>query len=196
MAKLVPFRQVGGDTESLSDESLVAGCAGGDGAALAALFDRYAADVHRFLSRLAGVDGDHAEDLLQDTFLLVPNAARSFGGRSRVRTWLFAIAANVARRHVRTDVRRRRMLEAATRRPCAAVPGPDVLATRAEVGRLLAAAVADLPHGLRLVFVMCDVEEVPGVEAARALGLRVGTVYRRLHDARRRLHVALEGVWP
>jgi len=196
MAKLVPIRQIRGDIEALSDAALLAGCAQGDAAALASIFDRYATDIHRFLSRLAGVDGDVADDLLQDTFLQVPRAARRFEGRSSARTWLFAIAANVARRHVRTDSRRHRAMDNAANRPCAPVPGPSDLVNRAELSRLLADAIARLPHKLRVVFIMCEVEEIKGVDAARALGLRVGTLYRRLHDARRRLRAELEGVWP
>jgi RNA polymerase sigma-70 factor (ECF subfamily) len=43
-----------------------------------------------------------------------------------------------------------------------------------------------------VVYLMCDVEEIPGVEVARTLGLREGTLWRRLHDARRALRASLE----
>jgi DNA-directed RNA polymerase specialized sigma24 family protein len=46
---------------------------------------------------------------------------------------------------------------------------------------------------LRVVFVMCDVEQVAGVDAAVALGIPPGTVWRRLHDARTRMRAALGG---
>ncbi len=49
-----------------------------------------------------------------------------------------------------------------------------------------------LPLPLRIAFVMCDIEEVPCAEAARALGLRQGTVWKRLHRARKILGSALE----
>ena len=48
-----------------------------------------------------------------------------------------------------------------------------------------------LPHDLRAAFVLCDLEEMPGVEAARALDVRAGTLWRRLHEARRALRAAL-----
>ena len=66
----------------------------------------------------------------------------------------------------------------------------------AQVIRLHHAAMqsvlASLPHDLRVVFVMCELEEVSGAEAARVLNLRQGTLYRRLHDARRKLRYALD----
>ena len=40
---------------------------------------------------------------------------------------------------------------------------------------------------------MCDVEEIPGVEVAEVLGVPEGTLWRRLHQARRALRAALDG---
>ncbi|MBK9031936.1 MAG: hypothetical protein IPL61_11520 [Myxococcales bacterium] len=40
---------------------------------------------------------------------------------------------------------------------------------------------------------MCDLEQLPGVEVARALGIPEGTLWRRLHDARKAIRVAVEG---
>ena len=53
-----------------------------------------------------------------------------------------------------------------------------------------------LAPDLREVFVMCDLEEVPGAEAATALGLREGTLWWRLSEARKALRKALEGMTP
>ncbi|MEQ9321530.1 MAG: RNA polymerase sigma factor, partial [Polyangiaceae bacterium] len=53
--------------------------------------------------------------------------------------------------------------------------------------------VASLPYEQRVAFVMCDVEDLPGVEVARALGIPTGTLYRRLHHARKRLRAVVEG---
>ena len=62
---------------------------------------------------------------------------------------------------------------------------------RARIERLNA-ALGDLTDKLRTVVVLCEIEEVPCTEAAVVLGIPVGTVYRRLHDARRRLQRAME----
>ena len=57
--------------------------------------------------------------------------------------------------------------------------------------RRLGHLVAALPYDLRVAFVMCDLEEMPGADAARAIGVPEGTLWRRLHDARKSLRVSL-----
>jgi RNA polymerase sigma-70 factor (ECF subfamily) len=55
-----------------------------------------------------------------------------------------------------------------------------------------------MSHKLKVVFVMCDLEGIPGVEVACTLSLREGTVWRRLHEARKQLRLALckpKGRW-
>ncbi len=192
--KLIPLRRVAGDGGEISDEALVAACALRDRAALGALYDRFHQPVYRFLSRMVGARRDDVDDLVQATFLEVQRAAPRFRGGSSVLTWIFGIAANLARHHVRGESRRGAMLTAVMREPTP--PGgvrPDESAARHELMERLAEALASLSHDHRAVFVMCDLEEVAGGEAARALGVREGTLWRRLHEARKRLRAALEG---
>lgn len=70
----------------------------------AALFDRHAVAVHRYLARRAGTTV--ADDLLAQTFL-VAYERRGDYDRSRpdARPWLFGIATNLLRRHQRDEVR-------------------------------------------------------------------------------------------
>ena len=67
-----------------------------------------------------------------------------------------------------------------------------ILNRRANLIARLEDQLGRLPEDLRVAFVMCDVEGVAGVEAARVLGLREGTLWRRLHFARKALRAALE----
>lgn len=175
----------------ISDEALLVACAIGDGAALGALFDRHHDAVYRLISRLLRTEPAEIDDLVQQTFLEAWRSAKSYGGRGAVRSFLFGIAANTVRHHIRGAARRRAAL--------AEVPaptetrGPDDTAIRAQQVHRLAAALEQLPEDLRIAYVMCDLEEVPGVEAARALGVRAGTLWRRLHEARRALRDAIDG---
>ena len=73
--------------------------------ALAELYRRHAPGVLRFLTDL--IDTSHAEDLLQDTFLVAARRAETCRGE-RVRPWLLAIAANRARDVLRQGARRTR----------------------------------------------------------------------------------------
>jgi RNA polymerase sigma-70 factor (ECF subfamily) len=68
---------------------------------------------------------------------------------------------------------------------------PHEAVQRAQDLARLAAALEELPHDLRVAYVLCDLEELSGVDA-RVLGLRAGTLWRRLHDARRALREAID----
>ncbi len=189
--KVLPLRRVEGLAEEMSDEALLAACALGDAAALGALFDRHHAGVYRFIARLSQTDPADLDDLVQTTFLTVQRSARKYRGRSTVRTWLFGVAVNVVRREARSRGRRRRLALAVSAEPSRAPAGVDEVAARRETLRRFEVSLAALPAALRECFVLCQLEGIPGPEAARALGIRPGTLYRRIHDARRRLRAAI-----
>jgi RNA polymerase sigma-70 factor (ECF subfamily) len=69
---------------------------------------------------------------------------------------------------------------------------PDREAEQRQMMERLAAAIDRLPVALREVFVLCDLEDLPCRDAARALGVREGTIWRRVHDARKALREALQ----
>ena len=183
--------------EDLSDEALVAACATGDTAALAALFDRHHAVVFRFVARIASACASDVEDLAQSTFLEMWRSSGRFRQSGSARSWILGIAANLVKHYVRGEVRRRAAMAGLAGQPERGQAGrPDELAAQSQMMARLAAALDALPHDLRVAFVLCDVEEVPGVEAARALGVRQGTMWRRLHDARKRLRHMMGGPPP
>lgn len=190
---VVSFQRAAGVPAEMSDEALLAACATGDGAALGALFDRYHDGVRRFLGRLSGTDERDLDDLVQATFEIVPRAARRFDGRAPVRTWLFGTAANVVRHHVRSEVRRKRLVTAAAEQPRRDGNSADDMIARERAARL-ADAIAALPVKLRETFVLVYLEGVSGKEAAAILDCREGAIWKRLHEARARLRDALEGV--
>jgi RNA polymerase sigma-70 factor (ECF subfamily) len=190
--KLLPFRRATSLGHDLSDEALLAACATGDAVAQGELFSRHADALYRFLGRLRGADARDLDDLLQRTFLEVLRSIKRFRGKASVRTWLFGIAANVVRHHVRAEARRRTFLDSMTWVPERRSDNPAEAVERQQLGRRLADALAQLSDDLRIPFVMCDVEGLPGTEVARVLALREGTLWRRLHDARTRLRRSLQ----
>ncbi len=183
---VLPFRRP--DQRGHSDESLVLACAGGDGRALEELFHRHGAQVYRILGRLAHVDRRDLEDLVQVTFLEVHRSARRFSGRSAVGTWIISVALNVARHHARSESRRRTAMAAVTRATLAPEPHrPDDRVSHRQSLERLRVGIEALPYDFRVVFLLCDLEGLKGTDAARALGIPEGTVWRRLHEARTRL---------
>ena len=175
----------------LTDDALLAASAVGDPAALGALFDRHHEAIYRLISRLLRTEPAEIDDLVQNTFLEAWRSASRFAGRGTVKSFLFGVAANTVRHHLR-DTRRRRHLLDSLPAPAHRAPPDDALSRAQQLGRL-AAALDELPHDLRTAYVLCDLEDLSGVEVARMLAVRPGTLWRRLHQARRMLRAVLSG---
>ena len=190
-AKLIPLRRVSGEVPAMSDEALLAACATGDAAALGALFDRFCETVYRFAARLQLTDDLARDDLVQATFLEVCRTAGSYRGTSSVKTWILGVAANVARHTLRGERRRRvhqaRYLEHLTAAPMRL----DDQVDRRLLLERIAHALDDLPRDQQIAFILCDLEQLSGVEVARVLAIPEGTLWRRLHVARKALREAL-----
>jgi RNA polymerase sigma-70 factor, ECF subfamily len=191
-AKLVPLRRVDGLPTEMSDEALLAACALGDSAALGALYDRLTPHLWRFLSRMAGNRVEELEDLVQATFVAVHRSAATFKGTASVRTWVFAVAANVTRRYLRDEVRRRAAVDRLARVPVSPAGRPDESVEKQQLMLRLREALSALPHDLRVSLVMCDLEDISGREAAAVLSIPEGTLYRRVHEARRALRALVD----
>lgn len=185
-AKVLPLRRVAGKPSEMTDAALLAGCAVEDPATLGALYDRYSDAVYKFLLHLSGHDGDEIDDLVATTFLEACRAAGRFRGESTTRSWLFGIGINVYRHHVRSAVRRRALLTSYKRQPKAErAMRPDDTVENREIVSRVGEAISRLPMELRETFVLSELEGLSGPEVARALDVPEGTIWRRLHDARK-----------
>jgi RNA polymerase sigma-70 factor (ECF subfamily) len=196
LAEVVPLRRIAGEVHELSDEALVSAAAAGDAAALGALFDRFAGDVHRFVARIAGRHAADVDDLVQATFLEAYRCSARFARRSSVKTWLVGIAINVVRHHRRSEARRSATVERYAALDRDHAERPDAATERARQLARFAQALDELPPPLREAYVLCVVEEMPARDAAIAIGTSEGTVWRRVHDARAALRAALDGGAP
>jgi RNA polymerase sigma-70 factor (ECF subfamily) len=178
--------------ESVADDArAMLRLAHGEIDALGELYDRYQAAIRRFAIRMSG-SADDAEDVVHATFLAALKSASSFDPARSCRTWLLGIAANLIQRERSKGARWKRLLAAF--RPAEAPPPADperALATRERVGRL-ERALLDLPEPKRLVVIMAELEGMSGEAIAEALGIPVGTVWTRLHHARRELAQTLD----
>jgi RNA polymerase sigma-70 factor (ECF subfamily) len=188
--KLLPFRRVEGRIEEISDRALVSALADGDQAALGALYDRFHRDVYRFVARLARASD--ADDFVQMTFLEAHRSAPRFRGDAQVKTWLFGIAANLVRNQWRSEQRKQRAHDSLETMPKRPPTNPGEAITHEQQKRWVAAAIEQLTPALREAYVLCVVEEVPGKEAAQALGIREASLWRRLSDARDALRASIE----
>ena len=157
----------------------------------AALFDRHATAVHRYLGRRVG---DLADDLLSETFLVAFRRRAAYRpDHVEVRPWLLGIATNLIHGHARTERRRYRALARTGVEPDTAA-GSDEVHARVDAAALrgpLAAALAGLKERDRDVLLLVAWGELGYEEVAAVLDVPVGTVRSRLHRARRQTRAAL-----
>ncbi len=149
------------------------------------LFDEFGDRLYRFCLRLCG-DKDDAEDLMAEVFLAAYEGRERFEGRSSVSTWLYRIAVyqwNRMRRSRKTTMRLDDTREIAVRET-----GLTSLA--------LEKALDELPEPLAHAFVLVKCEQLCYREAAEVLGIPMGTIQFRVHEASQRLRKALQEVMP
>jgi RNA polymerase sigma-70 factor (ECF subfamily) len=183
---ILPFRRA--QASDVSDEALIRACALGDNLAMQSLFQRHVDRVHRILVRVRYVDRRDLDDLIQMTFIEVQRSAKGFDARASVGTWIVGIALNVARQFRRSELRRRAaMLDLATFPQFESGLSPYEQAAKQQQLVCLQRGFEALPRKLRIVFTLCDLEGMRGVEVARALNIPEGTVWSRLNLAREHL---------
>jgi RNA polymerase sigma-70 factor (ECF subfamily) len=139
-----------------------------------------------------GGDRQEAEDVLQTTYLKVLDGRARFGGRSSVKTWLFAVIRQTAaeRRRARW-VREIVALRWRNGHPAPPAPTPEALTGDAERARGLRAALAVLPARQREVLHLVFYQDLTVEEAAEVLGLSVGSARTHYHRGKAALRERL-----
>jgi RNA polymerase sigma factor (sigma-70 family) len=149
--------------------------------AFAALVERHGPMVLRVCRRVL-TDPDDAHDAFQATFLVLATKAGSLRRRDSLASWLHGVAIRVARCS-RAASARRRVHEFRK-----AAAGSIVFETEEDdLGPIVHQEFARLPERYRAPMALCDMEDLTHEQAARQLGLPVGTVKSRLARGRARL---------
>src|SRR5215207_125288 len=168
-----------------------------DPEAVAALFDRHAGRIGRYLARRLGEQA--AADLVGETFLVAFRRRYAYDlTRADALPWLYGIATTLVGQHRREEARRHRLQAALPVEPVEPFPA-DRVAERvaaAAVRRTLLDAVAALRPADRDVLLLISWEQLSYEQVAAALDVPVGTVRSRLHRARRAVRARLGGVDP
>jgi RNA polymerase sigma-70 factor (ECF subfamily) len=146
---------------------------------------------------------DEARDALQEAFIQAFRHLAGFEGQAKLSTWLHRVVVNAALMRLRS--RKSRPEESiepllptffdhghATVRFIDWTDDPERQATRAEVRRLVRAAIDRLPESYRTVLVLRDLEELDTAEVATMLGITPNAVKIRLHRARQALRELLD----
>jgi RNA polymerase sigma-70 factor (ECF subfamily) len=132
-----------------------------------------------------------AHDLVQDTLLRALVYEHRFEQGSNLRAWLRQIQLSIFVSRYRRGRREKRALEKLALDPCSWVH-PDEAAPQPTLGHGLELALRALPEGFRRAVELVDLEGLEYRDAARALGVPIGTVMSRLHRGRKLLGHCLQ----
>jgi RNA polymerase sigma-70 factor (ECF subfamily) len=171
--------------EGGGETALLSAAARGRPEAVGELYNRHADAVYALALRVTG-SPDDADDVLQDVFVGLPRALRSYRDTGHFTTWLKRVTVRVALMRMRSHRRRRES-------PLDAVPEPGGVRGAHPVDRIaLDRAVARLPDRLRAVFVLREIEGHTHAEIAELLGISVSSSMTRLSRAWRWLRAEVK----
>jgi RNA polymerase sigma-70 factor, ECF subfamily len=174
-----------------SDLTLACRTGSGDTAALGELYRRYNRRVYSLCLRVVANTAE-AEDLTQEVFIKLFYEAGTFRGESAFTTWLHRLTVNVVLMYLRKHKRRFERPTENVEIPEQAAPGTERLDKVPALDRVrLDRALAALPPGYRVAFVLFNVEGYTHDEIALLLGCSAGTSKSQLHKARTRLRALL-----
>jgi RNA polymerase sigma-70 factor, ECF subfamily len=161
----------------------------GDVDAFELLYREHSPRIYALCLRLKAGDKSDATELLQDVFIKAWRRLDTFRGDSAFVSWLHRLAVNTMLENARTDQRRAaRVLPMEDTSRLAGAARSSGIESRMD----MESAIASLPKGARLAFVLHDVEGYQHQEIAEQLSVTVGTVKAQLHRARRLLRERLE----
>jgi RNA polymerase sigma-70 factor (ECF subfamily) len=161
----------------------------GDVDAFELLYREHSPRIYALCLRLKAGDRSDATELLQDVFIKAWRRLDTFRGDCAFASWLHRLAVNMMLENARSEQRRtaRVLPMEDTSRLVGAARASGV-----ELRMDMESAIASLPKGARLAFVLHDVEGYQHHEIAEQLSVTVGTVKAQLHRARRLLRERLE----
>ena len=176
-------------------DDILARAQAGDHHAFAHLYSLHKRRIYSLCLRMVGNVAE-AEDLTQEAFLQLHRKISTFRGDSAFITWLHRMAINVVLMHLRKKELPLISLDEAMEPTVEEGPGrsfgaPD-LSLAGSIDRMaLERAIANLPAGYRLVFILHDIEGYEHNEIASMLECSIGNSKSQLHKARLKLREVL-----
>ena len=161
----------------------------GDVDAFELLYREHAGRIFALCLRLQAGDSADATELMQDVFIKAWRRISTFRGDCAFSSWLHRMTVNTMLENARSD--RRRIARVLPMDDTSLLPGA-ARSSGVELKMDLENAIASLPRGARLAFVLHDVEGYQHQEIAEQLSVSVGTIKAQLHRARRLLRERLE----
>lgn len=191
-SQLGPRLSLGVSAKPMTEvDSTVARAQAGDEAAFQELFLAHRDTVARVVYRIMGPTPE-LEDVVQDVFIHVYRSIGKFRGESKFSTWLYRLASNVTKMHLRKKRSRPRFADVPVpERSSEDDASPDHAAERSQRIEALYRLVHQLSEKKRVVLMLHDFEGLSAKEIADVVEAPVLTVRTRLFYARKELYAAL-----
>ena len=170
-------------TTAAGSADLLARCREGDAVAWRDFYDAHFEFVYRVARRL-GTPPSEAEDVVHDVFLVAFRRLDRFES-GRISTWLYRITANLV-----SDRHRKRRVRAAFAAVSQWIGGegpahPGRVAEERDAAAAVDRVLERMAPKKREVFALFELEGLSGEEISERVGCPVGTVWTRLHHARK-----------
>ena len=164
--------------------------------AFEAVVAKHHAEIHRYLCRMVTRVAE-AEDLSQETFLRAYRAWSGLPCDTNLRSWLYTVATNVYRNHVRSEKRRRaaHTTVRVTRRTVD-VDDPEAETLAAEVRALAETAIRCLPVKQRIAFTLRKLHELDYETIGQSLDCSPESARAHVFQALRKIRTTLNGHVP
>ena len=169
-----------------SSQELIARIRNGDDEAFRLIFDRYIRPVISFIYDMIG-QRDLAEELAQETFVRAYKGIQSLKDDTKLSTWLFGIAKNVAREHLRSRLRDHNKVEMENDSVIELSDKellPDGQLLNKELNRVIDEALSTLDEDRREVFTLKVFHQRSYEEIAEITGFSIPKLKTDLHRAR------------
>jgi len=169
-----------------SSEELIARARRGDHEAFRLIFDRYARPIISFVYDMVG-RRELAEELTQETFVRAYRNIKGLRDETKLSTWLFGIAKNVARESLRSRVRDDRKVGIDDDRIMELADAgvtPDDQLLNKELNGVIRDALGALDEDKRLVFTLKIFQQRSYEEIAEITGSSIPKLKTDLHRAR------------
>jgi len=169
-----------------SSADLVTRVCQGDADAFRLIFERYSRPVISFIYDMVN-DRGLAEELTQETFVRAYRAIHTMRAETKLSTWLFGIARNVARESLRARARATSHVDLADKSVMDLSdkkPEPVAGLLSKELNELIRRSLAALDEDKRLVFTLKVLHQCSYEEIAAITGFSIAKLKTDLHRAR------------
>lgn len=196
MKVLIPRLVISTERMDASESvQLINECLAGNESAIEAFVRLHETNVFRFALSIVG-DQAEANEITQETFLSALRSLRTYQEKNSLKAWLFTIALNHSRNHLRKQKFLERLKAATTllfqtdlsRKPAS----PEEAVIRDEKEAAIWQELNKLDERHRIVVILRYFHELSIAEISDILAINEGTIHSRLHTARERLKSRLE----